>query len=237
MTTSLRLDREELEAIAESRSHFYETVTAVICTLPDETFLSSLKAGRLESFLANCSALDDDDINRGISEISTYIRNIDGDKETETVSNLAVDRTRLFRFHGDNELNAPYEGQYSDTTSDPTNSNTILKVKSFYRWAGIMPSDDCPEAPDYLSVQLDFMRMLCLREKDQWKSNEDARATISLEVRFIKEHLGRWVSKYCEQAEKIAETGFYRGFLIILNAMLKQEQQYLSEMQTEFEIE
>lgn len=229
MTTSAQRNSAELEAIAADRSKFYETATGIVSTLPDEDFLESLVEGGLEPFLTNCGTLDNTDANRGVSDIHSYIRGIDRDRVAESAADLAIDRTRLFRFHGDNKLNPPYEGHYSKSATHVA-GNTILKVKSFYRWAGIIPSDNCPESPDYLSVELDFMRMLCLREKSEWEANKDARNTVSMEFRFLREHLGCWISRYCQQAENAAATNFYRGFVIVLNAMIKQETQYLAEL-------
>ena len=55
------------------------------------------------------------------------------------------------------------------------------------------------------------------------------------EETFLTEHLGSWVVEFCRQVERHALTDFYRGFALILEAVISTEMQYLRELIGEFE--
>lgn len=232
MNSQISVEKENYANIAGIRSDFYHTLTNIISTLPGRKFLESIRNGRLNRFIGNCLALDDLEISRGINIIKTYIKKITWDFNTSELEDLAIDRTRLFRGHEIDGLSAPYEGQYNNQAGNCLNGNAILKVKAFYRRAGLLPDDNCHETPDYLGVQLDFMRMLCLREEEKWRTAGEIESTLCLERSFIQEHMNQWVPHYCNQAEKIAKIDFYRGFIILIRAIIKMETVYLDELQS-----
>jgi TorA maturation chaperone TorD len=128
---------------------------------------------------------------------------------------------------GHADLKPPCEGLYR-TNRDVTKS--LLEVKRFYRKAGLLPDETIQEPPDYICIELDFMKRLCLLEQDQWESDEDVLDTISTEEVFLREHLGGWVCQFCQQVEKHALTDFYRGLALILEAVVLSDMQYMGKL-------
>ena len=74
------------------------------------------------------------------------------------------------------------------------------------------------------------MRQLCLREQEQWLSHVNVKDTIVLEEAFLREHLGSWLGEFCSQAQKDALTGFYRGFVVILDNFVAIDREYLRDL-------
>ena len=93
-----------------------------------------------------------------------------------------------------------------------------------------MPDESVNESPDFLCVELDFMKNLCLREQGQWSSDVDVRDTVITEETFLREHLGSWVAEFCSAAKGHALTEFYQGFLIILTEFIKMDIEYLHHL-------
>ena len=147
--------------------------------------------------------------------------------DEEVIVELSVDRTGILRATGHTNLKPPYEGLYKN---DKNIGASALEVKNCYRKAGLLPDETIPEPLDYLCVELDFMKNLCRREQEQWSSAVDATETVANEEKFLREHLGSWVGEFCSQAEKHALTDFYRGFLVILDAVVSIDMEYLRDL-------
>ena len=105
--------------------------------------------------------------------------------------------------------------------------SAAIQVKCFYRTAGLIPDTTVCESPDYLCIQLDFMKHLCHREQRLRSSSQDVTENVARQEDFLKKHLGSWVGDYCEQVQKHALTDFYRGFALILNDFITRDMKYL----------
>jgi TorA maturation chaperone TorD len=93
-----------------------------------------------------------------------------------------------------------------------------------------MPDETVHESPDYLCVELDFMKQLCLREQSQWLHDSGIKETIAQEEEFLREHLGNWVGDFCRAVEKHAVTDFYKGFSLILDAFVTMDKEWIGEV-------
>lgn len=68
------------------------------------------------------------------------------------------------------------------------------------------------EAPDHISVELEFMYLLSLKEIKA-RDNSDLPLAASLrdkQASFLQIHLGRWVGDFAEKVVQHAQTDFYR---------------------------
>ena len=59
-------------------------------------------------------------------------------------------------------MNPPYESLYKKGAGF---GDSVLGLKRFYRRVGLLPDETVSDSADYLCVELDFMRQLCLREE------------------------------------------------------------------------
>jgi TorA maturation chaperone TorD len=125
-------------------------------------------------------------------------------------------------------MRPPYEGLYRKGSGF---GESVREVRRFYRTAGIVPDESVTEAADYLCVELDFMRQLCLRESALRHNKEACEQaiiqTIALQEDFLRTHLGAWVGSYCSAVQKHASTDFYRGLAFILDAYIRTERVWL----------
>ncbi len=217
-------DSVTMANIAEGRAKIYDLLVGIFGRLPDQQLLSNMKGVGFQRVLNGLCGLDNPKCQSGTDHVASYQAEIKGKPEEQILNELSVDRTRILRGTGHRDLKPPYEGLYR---SKEGIGESVLQVKRFYRKSGLLPDDTVRESPDYLFVELDFMKNLCCREKDQWASGSDATETLINEISFLEDHLGRWVGDFCRQAEEEAMTDFYKGFLMILDAVVAIDMEYL----------
>jgi TorA maturation chaperone TorD len=167
----------------------------------------------------------------GIAYVYSYQSAIRSRPDDEVLTELSVDRTKILRGTGHPDLKPPYEGLYREGRDV---GQSLLEVRRCYREAGMLPEETVHEPPDYICVELDFMKQLCLREQDHWRSEGDVLKVIATEETFLTEHLGSWVGEFCQQVERHALTDFYRGFALILEAVVLTDMQYLHTLPQRF---
>lgn len=213
--------------IAGGRAELYNLLVGVFGHLPDKNLVTKIKEGGLSDVLDSCSSLNNLGFQSGAEHIYAYQSSVQEKPDEKILTELSVDRTRILRETGQTDLKPPYEGLYKNVKNMGA---SVLHVKAFYRKAGLLPDESVHESPDYLCVELDFMKNLCLREQSQWASDGDAFETLLHEESFLKEHLGSWVGEYCSEARKIVLTDFYRGFLAILDAVVSMDMVYLNKL-------
>ena len=205
-------------AMAGARSHMYALMVRFINQLPDQELLEKIKSREFEELFNQFS---------GAAYLKTYRERMENNPTDDILNELSVDRTRILRGTGPAELKPPHEGCYK---LDCDLGSAAIQVKCFYRSAGLVPDETVCEPPDYLCVQLDFMRQLCQQEQYLRSSNRDVEKVITCQDEFLKKHLGCWVTDFCGQVHKHALTDFYRGITLILGDFIKQDMEYLHFM-------
>ena len=206
---------EALAEIAASRSQMYDLMVGVFNHLPDEAFLKKIETREFENMFSEFY---------GAAQIRDYRLWMEQNPAETIINELSVDRTRILRGTGPKDLKPPHEGCYK---MDGDLGSAAIQVKCFYRTAGLIPDTTVCESPDYLCIQLDFMKHLCHREQRLRSSSQDVTENVARQEDFLKKHLGSWVGDYCEQVQKHALTDFYRGFALILNDFITRDMKYL----------
>jgi TorA maturation chaperone TorD len=204
-----------LAEMAGSRSQMYELMVGILNQLPDGAFLKKIATREFEDRFREFS---------GAAHIKNYRLWMEKNQPAAIINELSVDRTRILRGTGPKDLKPPHEGCYA---LDCDLGSAAIQVKCFYRTAGLIPDTTVCESPDYLCVQLDFMKQLCRREQHLRSANRDVAENVACQAAFLKKHLGSWVGDYCQQVQKHALTDFYRGFALVLNDFIKRDMQYL----------
>ena len=206
---------QALAEMAGSRAHMYDLMVRVFNQLPDAAFLKKIENREFENMFREFS---------GAAHIRNYRLWMQKNSPETIIKELSVDRTRILRGTGPRDLKPPHEGCYK---MDCDLGSAAIQVRCFYRTAGLMPDATVSESPDYLCVQLDFMKHLCQREQHCRSAKQDAAENGACQEAFLKKHLGSWVGDFCEQVQKYALTDFYRGFALILNDFIKRDMEYL----------
>jgi TorA maturation chaperone TorD len=221
------LNRAEMSDIAGRRAGFYEFLAGGWHRLPESSYLEKVKGLTLNHFIDVCCQLGGSEFKKGAECIRSYRILASRKSDAQAIEELSVDRTRILRGTGHSALMPPYEGLYKGkkNTGQP-----LLEIKQFYRKAGMILEDSVSEAPDFICVQLDFMKHMCRREQQQWSSDAAVTDTIGQEEAFLKNHLGSWVNDFCRQVKLHAQTEFYRGMAMIMDAFIVADMSYLEEL-------
>ena len=126
----------------------------------------------------------------------------------ELCAALSPEFTRLFR--GLNRKNSPpppYESVYLDggrLFGEPT-----VKVTELMQKHDLKPVEN--EPPDHISLEFDFIRILCREESEAWRAGTIGRNILIEEASFLDEHILRWVPEFCDQVRKFDTSGFYKA--------------------------
>ena len=108
-------------------------------------------------------------------------------------------------------------------------SGSYLSLKQRYQRFGYSLDDDT-ETVDFFAIELDFLRMLILK---MIESPEQIADLLKAQLDFLEEHPGVWIKDYVKKAVGHAETGFYKGWLYIMEGFLELEKHYLGYIQKE----
>ena len=202
----------------------YGSLANIFNQRPDAALVGNIKAMGLEFFT---EFLRGDDLNsevqKGLSEISTFVAQIKDLPEKTVEQSLLVDWTRLFRgLQPGYGPQPPYEGVYMGESE--TDLKVLESVARFYTKHGVTPAKNAGNRPDYIGLELDFLCYLCEQQAEAWEKGDEiqARKFQLAEHDFLKDHLGRWGGIYCDRAIEEAKTDFYRGFAHLTRGIIEE---------------
>jgi TorA maturation chaperone TorD len=181
---------------------------------------------------AVASAFENGEMREGLRLIANFISCFKNEPQEQILRRIAVDRTRLFR--GISEKDSPpppYESVYRE---ERLCGESSTEVSRFYCKLGVTLSEASNESPDYLGIELDFMRLLCQSEEEAWSNNRADKALEHLErgTDFLKNHLLKWVDRFCDKMYEMADLDFYKGLAKLTSGFLKYDN-HLVEQQIE----
>jgi TorA maturation chaperone TorD len=210
---------------AQARAGMYSFLANLYNRRPDLDLVRRLREMGPEGFDI---AIDRDDISpevaRGLQEMASYITVTQDWSEGEVEQELAVDWTRLFRGVSPSYgPPPPYEGVYSEGAGSP--SDVLQAIMQTYHKNSVDVDENAANRPDYIGIELDFLRYLNESEVDAWDKGEQETALgyQTAQRDFLSKHLGRWMGKFCDVAMEQAKTDFYRGFIRLTKGVLKEE--------------
>lgn len=207
---------------ADTRAGVYSFLAALCNQRPNLNFVRRLRALRVDGFLSLIEQEEEiEDVRSGVEQISKFITNMAIQSDEQVEQALAVDWTRLFRgLRPGYGPPPPYEGLYLGGDD----LKTLQAVAHCYRDNGVEPGNTASNRPDYVGMELDFLRYTCERQAAAWKKGdvEEVQKWERVEHDFRENHLGSWIAMYCQQAVIHAQTDFYRGTLLLLAKMIGQ---------------
>lgn len=231
VTTETAVDSQTLAESARARAAFAAFLNLHFMTLPDEAFVEQMRspacAEMLERIQHDPSA--GPDLAAGAAHMRAALEATRAEPPAALAQMLGVERTRLYRGVTPRfGPPPPYEMVWSKTFADVT---LLTALAARYRDAGLMQAADSRERADYIGVELDFVQALAAQEAEAWTAGAHGQAASlrAAQRSFMDQHLAAWVPAYVEQALGHAQTGFYRGHLLLLRGFLAAEQQALAE--------
>jgi TorA maturation chaperone TorD len=146
--------------------------------------------------------------------------------EKELLDALAVEYARLFL--GPGKHISPHEsvhhkrddGQWGQLWGAST-----AEVKKIIESSGLEYKTEYTGLPDHISVELEFMQQVTLREEQAWHDNDKETALLCQEneKKFVDEHLFRWIPDFCDKVIQKAESPFYREIAKFTKNFIKFE--------------
>jgi hypothetical protein len=118
-------------------------------------------------------------------------------------------------------INLFYECKYHHPFSA---MEEMADIAGFYNAFGVFVED---ERPDYLSMELEFMRLLALKEAKATliSDMENSEVCHNAQKKFLESHLGRWTATLTKVTE---QTKFYAPFSRFLHEWITRECEFNS---------
>lgn len=139
------------------------------------------------------------------------------------LQSLLVDYAALFVGPG-TLLAAPYGSVYLEKDRQVMGASTMAALDC-YRSAGLNLTDDFPEMPDHIAVELEFCSYLLQRQLQTEIAGDQKEAAIWQTQRadFLKNHLARWSPLFCSSLRQNAATGFYKELSELIQGIVSSD--------------
>jgi TorA maturation chaperone TorD len=215
--------------LSRTRGGFYGLLSRLYLEIPDRS-LFELDMQPVEALAAlprNEGQEAIQKIGQGLSLIRTYLSRQPFLEETE-LRNLTKDWTRLFRGVEKKGMLPPYESFYRPETLPEKSAQEIHRL---FAEMGIHVPEEWHQPPDYIGVELDFMRLLCGKEEQAWERGKPTSAleVLELERSFLDTHLGLWIPSFCARMVAEAREEFYRGVARLTIGLVEYDRAYLPQ--------
>lgn len=142
---------------------------------------------------------------------------------------MAAEYDRVFSLVPSPEC-PPYETEYHATAEPFFRAQQLADVAGFYRAFGLEPSQGCPERPDHLALELEFMAFLLMKKRlaagaadGDNEGDDQAQVCADAETTFFCDHLAWWVPSFATGLRRKAGDGFYAAVGRVLAALMPAE--------------
>lgn len=104
----------------------------------------------------------------------------------------------------------------------PASTVILRTLQQQYQQVNVAP---IPGQEDHVAVELEFLSYLCEREAANWASGagETARLLRRQQRTFLDDHLGRWLSEFCQRVLERTPAYFYGPLAAFTDAWLSLE--------------
>lgn len=143
-------------------------------------------------------------------------------------SDLPAEYVRVFGFISCREC-PPYETEFHANSDTFFRMQQVADVAGFYRAFGLAPGSEARERPDQLSLELEFMAYLLMKQR----LTEDRMATEQVNLPrdichqaravFFRDHVSWWLPAFCLALRRKAKRGPYAAAARLLAALLPVE--------------
>jgi TorA maturation chaperone TorD len=206
MAKSHRPALETLHGLSKIRRDLYRLLSTAYIQLPEKKILE-LKWEPVVELLRYPQKGTEEafkQIQDGLNLVKSYSSK-KGLNDDETLKNLSKDWTHLFRGVVRDGILPPYESLYRP---ERRQKKPAQQINRLFSEMGIQVPEEWHQPSDYIGVELDFMRLLCEREKMEMDA---LRHILEIEKSFLEEHLALWVPRFCEKMFRQAHEDYYRG--------------------------
>lgn len=137
----------------------------------------------------------------------------------------------LFAAAADRVPCPPYESTYL-AARGISDAVVLASVERDYATAGLYGSSTKKQSPDHISMETEFLAVLCGREAQAWEA-EKARQGIGLlkkESKFIETHLGSWLRALAHDVQTADARGVYADVAAAALAFVTHDRDLVGEL-------
>ncbi len=212
-----------LASVMEGRASLYALLARAFHKEVDETFLGELRA---MGYPQNSA---DPAVNEAFKLLYGFMRHA----REDVLDQLAADYARTFLGSGVLNGNAafPYESVYTSTHA-LLMQEARDEVLAIYRSQGVDKDPSWTDPEDHISLELEFMKVLCERTARAIEECDDerARALVKTQLSFLTAHLMPWVPRFLADVSRFAGTDFYVAFARLADAFLADDLELLEDV-------
>lgn len=219
---------DELIELIEQRAATYGLLSRLFRVEVEQELLDELHGMRFPASTGNA------DVDEGYLRLAKYLSNT----WENSLTDLAVDYTRVFIGHGVDAYSAayPFESVY-------TSEKRLLmqdardEVLAIYRSAGLDKKNSWKEGEDHVALELEFEQVLANRTADALRKGdeEEAAALLTTQKNFLEGHLLSWVPMMTADMKRFAKTDLYQGLAYLTDGFLNIDKAFLDDVLTEDE--
>ena len=226
MAKSHRPEAQTLHTLSKIRRDLYGLLSSAYIQLPDKKILKLKWEPASELLRHSPKGMEDSlkQIQTGLDLITSYGSKTNLSDE-EILQNLSKDWTRLFRGVARDGILPPYESLYRTGKLQEKPAQEIYRL---FSRMGIRIPDEWHQPPDYIGVELDFMRLLCSRELESREKREKDSTVevVKVEESFVQNHLAPWLPTFCQKMMEAAREDFYRGIAGLTLGLVEYDRIY-----------
>lgn len=139
------------------------------------------------------------------------------------VQELRTAHVRLFG-HAVRGTCPPYELEYGQSEIIQQTAE-LADLSGFYRAFGLDIRETAFERADHVSIQCEFMSILCAKEAWGLAIGNDALVECCADAQrlFLRDHLGRWLTAFARRVIKENANGFYGAVASLAAAFIHAE--------------
>lgn len=140
---------------------------------------------------------------------------------------------RLF-FGGQEEPIPLFGSWWIDGGFDGPSTQMVFEV---YEQHELTPHEDIQWLPDHISIELEFLYSLAVREEQAREAGEiaTALANATAQLEFLRQFVYPWVSPLCQRAVQQTQEEFFRLFCQLLQGMVTEDQVVLSDIINDYQ--
>ncbi len=203
--------------LMEARKQMYQLFSRIFILEADEKLFYDMKAFQFPD------APEDTDFAVGYQKLKDYFVSHD----TSDIINLEADYARIFLAAGVAQGLAafPYESVYTNK-KHLMNQEASEDVTVLYGAKGLKAREDMYKIPnDHIGLEFEYMARLCEgAAQAAGEGNETVLAeSMREQTEFCKHHMKRWMTMFCNDVIKYAETDFYRAVGTICRGFVREE--------------
>ncbi len=203
--------------LARARGKLYEFMSAQFTGPPDAAMLALLADWASDQTASDSpNEFLSPEMKAGLAAVDGFFQAAADRPREDLREEVEVEYTRLFRgIKRDYSPPPPYESVYREEDGRVFGALTAV-VRNQYRRHGFdVPSELTSEPSDHISLELEFMHLLCSRETEALDAKDDqAVSALRLAQReFLEEHLLAWTPSLRQDVEKFDRGGLFSGLL------------------------